>query len=200
MSFDTRSAGDSATPVALEALIFRGSPGEDVTDFLGDVKRVAIVQGRQRDEEWMIDYVESCLRGDAMTWFDSLSVTNWRSLRSLFLQRFAAAATRPLAQVGTYAPPANVPPPPGVFIPGSAPTYHAQWSEPPLPSAFIPTTGRLSDKASSSSITPTLGSALTLVHQNRSQTILLGDSGTELDWSLLRSCLLIDFLWDLAPS
>ncbi|KAG8985421.1 hypothetical protein FRB94_003778, partial [Tulasnella sp. JGI-2019a] len=101
MSYDTRSIGDN--PGALEALEFHGGPNEDVTAFLGAVRRVAITHNRQSDNEWLVTYVESCLRGDAMRWFDqiepSATATDWRSLRRLFLSRFdtrdAHAATPP---------------------------------------------------------------------------------------------------------
>ncbi|KAG9018426.1 GTP-binding protein [Tulasnella sp. JGI-2019a] len=78
---------------ALEDLQFWGSPNEDVSAFLGSIKRAAIKQGRHLDNEWMISYAESCLRGDAMKWFDEMdpdepAATEWRSLRKAFLGRF----------------------------------------------------------------------------------------------------------------
>ncbi|KAG8992322.1 GTP-binding protein [Tulasnella sp. JGI-2019a] len=92
MSYATRSIGEVSSPAALEALEFRGEATEDVTAFLGAVRRVAMMNNRQSDNEWLITYLESCLRGDAMRWFDEMDVgatiTNWSSLRRLFLNRF----------------------------------------------------------------------------------------------------------------
>jgi len=119
MSSDGRYNDEFSTP--LEPLLFGGSPNEDVTDFLRAVKRVAVIQRRQRDDEWMIDYVESCLKGQAMRWFDALppaTVESWSQVRRAFLARFdepltgaptPAAATpagiaRPLAQAVPNAP------------------------------------------------------------------------------------------------
>ncbi|KAG8865709.1 hypothetical protein FRB97_004495, partial [Tulasnella sp. 331] len=119
MSSDERYNDDIAVPLA--HLIFEGTPGEDVIDFLHAVKRVAVLQGRQRDDGWMIDCVEPYLKGQAMTWFDALpptTVESWIQARWAFLVRFEppaplcgapAAATptaiaRPLVQVIPNAP------------------------------------------------------------------------------------------------
>ncbi|KAG8977255.1 hypothetical protein FRB94_001109 [Tulasnella sp. JGI-2019a] len=118
MSYDTRSVGEVSSPAVLEALEFRGGSNEDVTAFLGAARRVAIVQGRQSDYEWLVTYVESCLRGDAMRWFDEkdlgANAKDWSSLRRLFLSRFdthdippsapVAAAIRPPEQEVPKAP------------------------------------------------------------------------------------------------
>ncbi|KAG8986453.1 hypothetical protein FRB93_005285 [Tulasnella sp. JGI-2019a] len=91
-----------------EILTFSGNPSEDVTTFLGSVKRVAITQGRQKDDAWIADYVESCLRGKAMKWFDAASVgdpssfSRWQSLRRTFLERFDSSPDQPPA----HTPPA----------------------------------------------------------------------------------------------
>ncbi|KAG9014308.1 hypothetical protein FRB94_012714 [Tulasnella sp. JGI-2019a] len=87
-----KSMSEAPSP-ALEDLQFWGSPNEDVSAFLGSIKRAAIKQGRHLDNEWMISYAESCLRGDAMKWFDEMdpdepAATEWRSLRKAFLGRF----------------------------------------------------------------------------------------------------------------
>ncbi|KAG8870976.1 hypothetical protein FRB98_001149, partial [Tulasnella sp. 332] len=64
MSIDARSPDEfSAT---LEPLVFGGSPSEDVTEFLGAVKRMAVLHGRHDDDTWIIAYAESCLRRQAL--------------------------------------------------------------------------------------------------------------------------------------
>ncbi|KAG9027448.1 hypothetical protein FRB95_007748 [Tulasnella sp. JGI-2019a] len=55
---------DHATP--LEHITFDGNGSEDVTIFLQSVKRVALVQGRQRDDDWIVDYTEASLTGDGL--------------------------------------------------------------------------------------------------------------------------------------
>ncbi|KAG9018435.1 GTP-binding protein [Tulasnella sp. JGI-2019a] len=85
-----------SNPVPLEELEFGGGPNEDVSKFLGAVKRVALTQGRHLDHEWVIEYIESCLRGDALDWFDEMdpdevAAMDWRSLRKAFLGRFRGA-------------------------------------------------------------------------------------------------------------
>ncbi|KAG8871271.1 GTP-binding protein [Tulasnella sp. 332] len=86
------SIGEDFGSTTLAPLTFGGAPNEDVTAFLGAVKRVAVLQGRQRDDQWIVDYVESCLRGDAMRWFDGIgpgaTQLEWGPLRRLFLERF----------------------------------------------------------------------------------------------------------------
>ncbi|KAG8989017.1 GTP-binding protein [Tulasnella sp. JGI-2019a] len=73
------------SPAPLEELKFRGGPNEDVSDFLGAIKRAAIKQDRHLDDKWMVSYTESCLRGDAMEWFDEMgpdvATMDWMSLR-----------------------------------------------------------------------------------------------------------------------
>ncbi|KAG9031172.1 hypothetical protein FRB95_003076 [Tulasnella sp. JGI-2019a] len=76
---------DISSPPPLEDLEFQGRPNEDVSRFLGAVMRAALIQGRHLDREWMFAYTESCLRGDAMEWFDNMSADiarmDWSSLR-----------------------------------------------------------------------------------------------------------------------
>lgn len=124
MSSDGRYNDDVAAP--LEQLVFGGTHSEDVTDFLRAVKRVAVIQGRQRDDEWMIDYVESCLKGQAMRWFDALpTVESWSQIRRALLVRFdspvtsteapTAAAVAPAAPAPLSRP--RAPPPPNAPLP-----------------------------------------------------------------------------------
>ncbi|KAG9006727.1 hypothetical protein FRB94_013851 [Tulasnella sp. JGI-2019a] len=79
----------------IERLNFNGTDKEDVTDFVREVKRIAMDQGRQRDQEWMVDYAESCLGGTAIRWFSQLdeiskreAMISWDALRQRLLDRF----------------------------------------------------------------------------------------------------------------
>ncbi|KAG8979229.1 Ras- protein Rab-1A [Tulasnella sp. JGI-2019a] len=100
---------DHATP--LEHITFDGNGSEDVTIFLQSVKRVALVQGRQRDDDWIVDYTEASLTGDALRWFSDLdegALRSWRTVRNAFLKRFSAPVVR-LAHVPAPAAPAIAP-------------------------------------------------------------------------------------------
>ncbi|KAG8848029.1 hypothetical protein FRB96_001321 [Tulasnella sp. 330] len=102
----------------LEELTFGGKEDEDVTLFLQKVKRVAFAQGRQRDQEWLMDYLETCLVGKALLWYlelDGTPKSNFTSLSIAMIRNFpvaasasippapAAASPRPIAPV--YPPP-----------------------------------------------------------------------------------------------
>lgn len=77
--------------VPLEEISFDGNESENVSLFLQSVKRVAFAQGRQRDNEWLADYVETCLIDEALEWYDALDEKtqgDFKSLRTAMLQRF----------------------------------------------------------------------------------------------------------------
>lgn len=105
---------------AIEVLTFSGGPTEDVTVFLQNVKRIAFAQGRQKDDVWLVEYVETCLVGAALRWFSELEdaegVQSWRALRKACLERFGPP-------VNTQAPPAAAAAVP-VAGPANAPTLH----------------------------------------------------------------------------
>jgi len=167
MSFNVRNSSSDDLTTPLESLEFAGTPSEDVTHFLGAIKRVAVVQRRQREDEWMIDYVESCLRGQALRWFDSLppaTIESWNLVRRAFLMRFdsdksLAQAPAPAAAAPTVITPAGV----GRFIPQA------------LPNAPLP-----------SEITPLFKSR----HVNSVKALILGDSGVGKSCFLSRKMLL----------
>ncbi|KAG8992839.1 hypothetical protein FRB94_006986 [Tulasnella sp. JGI-2019a] len=122
MSEDSGYAGHRNAQA--EVLTFDGSETSDVTAFLQNVKRVAFSQGRQRDNEWLVDYAEVSLTGRALRWFHGLdeeTVGSWKSLRGAFLHRFGSTAN---ALVPAAAPLAAPPrpltqPPPRVLPPTS---------------------------------------------------------------------------------
>ncbi|KAG9014310.1 Ras- protein Rab-1A [Tulasnella sp. JGI-2019a] len=115
---------DVTSPPLLEELKFYGGPDEDVSDFLGAIQRVAIIQGKHSDSEWIVSYTESCLRGDALDWLierdpDEVDTMDWRTLRKILLRQFrrrdshpvytpppaaAAATSRPIVQEAPTAP------------------------------------------------------------------------------------------------
>ncbi|KAG8870170.1 hypothetical protein FRB97_000268, partial [Tulasnella sp. 331] len=68
---------DRMSPV--ENITFEGKDNESVTLFLQSVKRVAFAQGRQRDQGWLADYVETCLAEKALEWYIALDEETQRN-------------------------------------------------------------------------------------------------------------------------
>ncbi|KAG8888375.1 hypothetical protein FRB98_007770 [Tulasnella sp. 332] len=96
----------------LEHISFGGKDTENVTLFLQSVKRVAFAQGRQRDQEWQVDYVETCLSDKALLWYITLEQktrSDFHSLRVAMIEHFA---------IPTDIPPA--PAPAAALIPSAA--------------------------------------------------------------------------------
>ncbi|KAG8990701.1 hypothetical protein FRB94_013170 [Tulasnella sp. JGI-2019a] len=96
---------------------FSGEPGEDATNFVRTIQKIAFAQGRRRDDDWQADYAVTCLAGSAMRWYCDLEDDkrlSWSDLRRSLLQRF------PLAPAPTP-PPAAPPPPMPVSGPFSKP-------------------------------------------------------------------------------
>lgn len=117
------SQGNDILGANTELLTFDGSDTSDVTVLLQNVKRVAFSQGRQHDDQWLMDYTEISLTGTALRWFhelDEQSLHSWRALRGAFLLRFgsyeshlaSAPAPDPAAVTRSAIQPLpNVPPP-----------------------------------------------------------------------------------------
>ncbi|KAG9003604.1 hypothetical protein FRB93_011022 [Tulasnella sp. JGI-2019a] len=73
-------------------LTFQGRGGDDVTIFLQALKRIANAQGRQRDNDWLVDAFEMCLAGPALRWYSLLDdnvQSDFKRLRLAALERFA---------------------------------------------------------------------------------------------------------------
>ncbi|KAG8848027.1 hypothetical protein FRB96_001319 [Tulasnella sp. 330] len=105
---------DRMSPV--ENITFEGKGNESVTQFLQRVKQVAFAQGRQRDQEWLADYVETCLSEKALEWYISLdedTQRNFTRLRIAMVERFRSSTPVNIAPAPAAAPPpASAPPPP----------------------------------------------------------------------------------------
>ncbi|KAG9032638.1 hypothetical protein FRB95_001148 [Tulasnella sp. JGI-2019a] len=126
MSDDPRRAGDMNAQT--ELLTFNGSDTSDVTLFLQNVKRVAFAQGRQRDDEWLVDYTEISLTGVALRWFHQLdqeTARSWRALCDAFLLRFGSTAQAP-APTAAPVPRSNVQHLPSVILPNEIPPDPSQ--------------------------------------------------------------------------
>lgn len=86
MSTDERQA-----PLDLDTISFRGTDGEDASLFLSNVKKFALLQGRQRDDDWLIDCMASCLAGGALTWFLEFHYdcpAGWNAVQRALLKQF----------------------------------------------------------------------------------------------------------------
>lgn len=75
----------------LDQLTFSGSQLEDVTAFLQTVQRIALAQGRQRDDDWRTDVATAYFTGNALEWYSDLEPEvqySWRELRRAMLRHF----------------------------------------------------------------------------------------------------------------
>lgn len=76
----------------IDQITFEGKDTEDATLLLQSVKRVAFALDRQRDQEWLADYVETCLAGTALMWYvalDEKTRYDFNSLRIAMIERFS---------------------------------------------------------------------------------------------------------------
>lgn len=74
-----------------DQLKFFGKDSNECENFIADVMKRAYDQGKQRDDEWIADFVESCLRQDALHWWtelDEATQGSWKLLRKALLLRF----------------------------------------------------------------------------------------------------------------
>lgn len=79
---------------SMELLAFTGDRSEDVTVFLREVTRVALVNRRQRDNDWKADYIQSCLAGSALRWYTLLDdevQSDFNLLRRALLESYDGA-------------------------------------------------------------------------------------------------------------
>ncbi|KAG8871058.1 hypothetical protein FRB98_001088, partial [Tulasnella sp. 332] len=107
-------SGPSASRV--ERISFNGTPSEDVTEFVREVNRVALDQGKRGDDAWMVHYVEACLGGNAIRWFSGLEedvTSSWKGIRHTLLARFGPPDGRHVPQAATIP---NSPIGPGNYI------------------------------------------------------------------------------------
>lgn len=70
---------------------FCGGSGEEAEQFIRAVRDKAIDEGKQKDNEWIATYAESCLAGEALRWYtylDSDTRANWKKLQQALLLRY----------------------------------------------------------------------------------------------------------------
>ncbi|KAG9043069.1 hypothetical protein FS837_010065 [Tulasnella sp. UAMH 9824] len=74
-----------------DQLKFFGKDSNECESFIADVMKHAHDQGKQRDDQWIADFVEGCLRQDALAWWaelDEATQGSWRLLRKALFSRF----------------------------------------------------------------------------------------------------------------
>lgn len=72
-------------------LNFSGKDTEDVTELLQAIQRAAFAEGRQRDNDWRVDLLETSLIGEALRWDSNLEEEeqySWVTLRRKLIERF----------------------------------------------------------------------------------------------------------------
>ncbi|KAG8843021.1 hypothetical protein FRB96_004474, partial [Tulasnella sp. 330] len=108
MSSQRNSASGPPTS-RVERIRFNGTESEDVTEFVREVNCIAIDQGKRKDNEWIVEYAESCLGGNAIRWYSELEgdeIATWNGLRKGLLNRFGPPDGKHVPQA---APAATVP-------------------------------------------------------------------------------------------
>ncbi|KAG8906558.1 hypothetical protein FRB99_006672 [Tulasnella sp. 403] len=79
------------------ALFFSGIDGVQCEEFIQIVRRRALTAGKQRDNDWIIDFVTPCFIGDALRFHAALDdevKDNWSLLQRALLQKYPAPEER----------------------------------------------------------------------------------------------------------
>ncbi|KAG8923672.1 hypothetical protein FRC01_012491 [Tulasnella sp. 417] len=89
----TTTASSTRTRAPNGDLIFRGEGGEECEEFLYNVRRAVVDNGRQDDERWITSYAASCMSGPAERWHVSLdgnTKTSWDALQKAMVTQWPA--------------------------------------------------------------------------------------------------------------
>ncbi|KAG8906557.1 hypothetical protein FRB99_006671 [Tulasnella sp. 403] len=79
------------------ALRFSGTDGVQCEEFIHVVRQRALAAGKQRDNDWIIDFVTGCFTGDALRFYATLDEevrNDWWLLHGALLQRYPAQEER----------------------------------------------------------------------------------------------------------
>ncbi|KIO23821.1 hypothetical protein M407DRAFT_26750 [Tulasnella calospora MUT 4182] len=88
-----------------------GAEGLSCHQFIRAIREQARAAGKQRDDQWMADYVCVCFDGEALKWFESLedeTQSDWKLLRRAILARYYA---EPVYEGATDKQPGSTSPP-----------------------------------------------------------------------------------------
>lgn len=78
--------------LSIEDLFFDGSDPRECDKFIASVRKLAIAESKQRDDEWMADFAGSCFVGKALRWYESLDdevQCSWKQLRRALLAQYS---------------------------------------------------------------------------------------------------------------
>ncbi|KAG9043070.1 hypothetical protein FS837_010066 [Tulasnella sp. UAMH 9824] len=79
---------DERDPSQLE---FRGQDATECENFIRAISKYAFSQGKQRDDQWIADFVATCMANDALRWWGALDEEvqgSWKLLRRAMLSRY----------------------------------------------------------------------------------------------------------------
>ncbi|KAG9045540.1 hypothetical protein FS837_006141 [Tulasnella sp. UAMH 9824] len=89
-----------------EEITFYGIDGEEAENFLRTVRKRALMEGKQRDNEWIADFAALCFAGDALRWYETLDdevQLDWSKLRRAILDWLPTTAPRSVEpRLSTY--------------------------------------------------------------------------------------------------
>lgn len=77
------------------ALTFSGRDAEECCNFIQAVKKSAFSQGKQRDQEWMVDFASIHFTGDALEWLIDLDPDvsgNWPLLQRALAETYLSTS------------------------------------------------------------------------------------------------------------
>ncbi|KAG8902755.1 hypothetical protein FRC01_009479, partial [Tulasnella sp. 417] len=83
-----------------------GAPNEFGASFVQSVQKIAFMQNRIKDDEWIAEYASACFMDSAMEWYlglDKDTRSSWEALRLALVQRYPSPKPPPKAD-----PPARV--------------------------------------------------------------------------------------------
>ncbi|KAG9038025.1 hypothetical protein FS837_001326 [Tulasnella sp. UAMH 9824] len=94
-------------------LVFNGTDGEEA--------EAARREGKIRDNEWIVDLVSTCMRGQALRWYielDDDTQSDWKLLRKAILRQYPSGTQPPAPSVQSMIPtPAAAATPPNPVSP-----------------------------------------------------------------------------------
>lgn len=75
-----------------EDLVFNGNSGAEAERFVVCVQRNARSEGKTRDQQWILDLVDSCMDGNALRWYlkrDPSIRNSWDALQLAILDKWS---------------------------------------------------------------------------------------------------------------
>ncbi|KAG9021053.1 hypothetical protein FS837_007614 [Tulasnella sp. UAMH 9824] len=85
------AAAAAPQPSPTPWISFTGAPNESAATFIQAVQRVAFMQNRVKDDEWIAEYASACFADSALMWYLTLeeeTQTNWKKLRLALAQSY----------------------------------------------------------------------------------------------------------------